>query len=76
MGTDTLSPTPAPLTKADRCDRCGAQAFVRAVMPGGHDLVFCVHHGRRYEQPLRDAAVTVLDQSGEVNPTARPPATA
>ena len=35
---------PAPLSLADRCDRCGAQAFVRASKNGLY-LLFCGHHG-------------------------------
>ncbi len=42
-----------PLTVADRCDRCGAQAFVRATMTSGAELLFCAHHGREYEAGLR-----------------------
>jgi hypothetical protein len=41
------------LTAADRCDRCGAQAFVRVTMTSGAELLFCAHHGREYEVGLR-----------------------
>src|SRR5262245_9549215 len=37
--TGALAPT-KPLTAVDRCDRCGAQAYVRAVLAGGGDLLF------------------------------------
>ena len=41
---------PATLTRQDRCDRCGAQAFVRATLPGdGLSLLFCGHHFRAHE---------------------------
>ena len=43
----------SPLTAADRCDRCGAQALVRATMVSGTELLFCAHHGREYETGLR-----------------------
>ena len=43
----------SPLTAADRCDRCGAQALVRATMASGAELLFCAHHGREYEAGLR-----------------------
>ena len=36
---------PSDLTAMDRCDRCGAQAFYRAVLVSG-ELLFCAHHGR------------------------------
>ncbi|MFL6177567.1 MAG: hypothetical protein ACJ715_13020 [Ornithinibacter sp.] len=40
-----LAPT---LTAADRCDRCSAQAYVRATLHGGGELLFCAHHGREH----------------------------
>jgi hypothetical protein len=43
----------APLTAADRCDRCGARAYVMAVQPGGAELLFCKHHGRLYAPGLQ-----------------------
>jgi hypothetical protein len=63
--TATLAPaeqTPA-LTAWDRCDRCGAQAYVRALLPGGGDLVFCKHHGTAYGESLRKIAVRIVDES-------------
>ena len=50
----------ATLTAADRCDRCGARATTRVVLAGGHDLVFCGHHSRRYDEALRAVAAEVL----------------
>jgi hypothetical protein len=53
--TTTLMP-PAELTAADRCDRCGAQARMRAVLAHG-ELLFCGHHGRAYGDRLAEIAV-------------------
>ena len=53
--TPTLSPT-APLTALDRCDRCGAQAYVRVTLAAGGDLLFCGHHFREHEARLRPLA--------------------
>lgn len=61
MNTTTAAP---PLSPADRCDRCGARALVRAVMPGGGDLFFCAHHGREHANRLREVAVEVHDTTG------------
>ena len=44
MQPDTL--TRPQLTLADRCDRCGAAAKVRAVLPKGGELLFCGHHAK------------------------------
>ncbi|WP_372592860.1 hypothetical protein [Actinotalea sp.] len=53
--------TTAPLTAADRCDRCGAQAYVRVVLPTG-DLFFCGHHARKHADAFADVAVHVHDE--------------
>lgn len=70
-----MTPTIAasPLTAADRCDRCGAQAYVRAVMASGSELLFCAHHWHQNEGALRDIAVTIHDESSRL---ASVPATA
>ncbi len=63
-GTAT-SPAPT-LTAADRCDRCGAQAFVRVVLTAG-DLLFCGHHAKAYEDKLRASAVDWVDETATLN---------
>jgi len=50
------------LTVADRCDRCGAAAKVRAVLPSGGELLFCVHHARANGAKMRELDIQV--QSG------------
>jgi hypothetical protein len=60
--TPTLTPPPetaAPPSAGDRCDRCGAAAAVRAVLPGGGDLVFCNHHANRFADGLEKVAVSI-----------------
>ena len=42
------------LTAFDRCDRCGAAATTRAVLPSGGELLFCSHHARKHETKLRE----------------------
>lgn len=62
-----------PLTATDRCDRCGAQAYVRATMTSGFDLLLCAHHFRENEARLREVAAAIYDESdrlAEVPPTA------
>lgn len=51
------------LTAADRCDRCGAQAYVRVTLATGGELLFCAHHGREHAPKLREAAADILDES-------------
>jgi hypothetical protein len=52
------------ISPAERCDRCGARAAIRALLPGGADLVFCAHHGRQHEKQLRAVAVEIRDDEG------------
>ena len=72
MSTATLQdPNSQPLTTLDRCDRCGAQAYLRIMLAGGSELLFCAHHAREHEQQIRSIAVSVHDETSEQLP--RPP---
>jgi hypothetical protein len=58
--TPTLTPSETATPAAgERCDRCSAAAKVRAVLPGGGDLVFCQHHANRYRESLEKVAVSM-----------------
>ena len=46
----------------DRCDSCRAQAYIGATVKGT-ELLFCAHHGRKYEAKLRAVATTWHDES-------------
>jgi hypothetical protein len=65
--TGTIAPT-RPLSAADRCDRCGAAAYVRVVLDSG-ELLFCAHHARKYEDKLRAVAVDIQDETGRLAET-------
>ena len=66
--TSALASHP-PLTAADRCDRCGAQAYIRVTMASGSELLFCAHHGRAHEAKLREVSVGYQDDSGRLAET-------
>ena len=51
------------LTAMDRCDRCGAQAYVRVLLSNGLELLFCAHHNRQYASALTKIAVEILDET-------------
>jgi hypothetical protein len=55
-----------PLTTLDRCDRCGAQAYLRVELTGGRQLLFCAHHSREHEQQIRRVAVRLHDETSEL----------
>lgn len=50
-------------TAMDRCDRCGAQAYVWALLPNGLELLFCAHHNRQHSSALTKIAVGILDET-------------
>ena len=52
-----------PLNATDLCDRCGAQAYVRVVLPGSGQLLFCAHHGRQHADALAKIAVEIHDET-------------
>jgi hypothetical protein len=51
------------LTAVDRCDRCGAQAYVRVLLPSRLELLFCAHHNRQYASALANIAVEIQDET-------------
>ncbi|QIX28655.1 hypothetical protein ncot_07370 [Nocardioides sp. JQ2195] len=61
--TTAVAPSSATLTALDRCDRCGAQAYLRVELASGLELLFCAHHAREHDEKLREVAVTVVDET-------------
>jgi len=56
------------LSTLDRCDRCGAQAYVRATLAStGGSLLFCAHHAREVEEKLRPLSSAWLDESAALS---------
>lgn len=45
----------------DRCDRCGAQAFVIVSGVNG-ELYFCGHHFAQHEEALSSYAYEIVDE--------------
>jgi hypothetical protein len=69
--TTAVAPA-AALAAADRCDRCGAQAYLRVELASGLDLLFCAHHAREHDAKLREVAVNLVDEThklAQVPPT-------
>jgi hypothetical protein len=58
-----LTDTAPSLTLMDRCDSCGAQAFIRATMPSGTQLLFCGHHGTAHRPALVAAGALLHDET-------------
>ena len=63
------------LLQADRCDGCGAQAFVRVVHPSleawhgvlNRDLLFCGHHYNKAMLTGKLDEWSVLDERAKIN---------
>ena len=51
------------LTAVDRCDRCGARAYVRVLLPSRRELLFCAHHSRQHASALAEIAVEIRDET-------------
>ena len=66
--TTAVAPGPA-LSAMDRCDRCGAQAYVRVQLSSGGELLFCAHHGREHLDKLRDVAESIHDETDRLSET-------
>jgi hypothetical protein len=54
------------LTAMDRCDRCGARAYVRVLLPSCLELLFCAHHNRQYTPALTKIAVEIRDETARL----------
>ncbi len=50
------------MTAADRCDVCGAQAYIRVTLATG-ELMFCSHHGNEKRAQLEPIAVSWQDET-------------
>ena len=55
------------LTAADRCDRCGAQAYLRVTLNSGGELLFCGHHGRAHYDKLSQVALKIQDETNKLS---------
>ncbi|HUJ05432.1 MAG TPA: hypothetical protein VLX31_04890 [Streptosporangiaceae bacterium] len=67
--TGAMAPA-KPLNANDLCDRCGAPAYVRVVLPGSAELLFCAHHNRQHAHALAKVAVEIQDETARL--TAKP----
>lgn len=66
--TTAVAPSSA-LTAADRCDRCGAQAYLRVELRSGGELLFCAHHAREHGDKIKEIAVNVVDETHRLTGT-------
>jgi hypothetical protein len=70
VDTHPLADTIEPLKIADRCDRCGAQAFVVVQLTSDDStaLMFCGHHYAKHEAALHTLdPFAVRDERHRIN---------
>ena len=70
--TTAVAPAAAALSAADRCDRCGAQAYLRVELQAGGELLFCAHHAREHGDKLREVAANVAGRDAQARRHPRP----
>jgi hypothetical protein len=58
------------LTAVDRCDRCGAQAYVSVLLEAG-ELLFCSHDYNEMEEKITPSAKLVVDERYKLHKTAK-----
>jgi hypothetical protein len=55
------------LNSTHRCDRCGAQAYLRVYLTNGFDLLFCGHHYGRNKTAMSALIDSVVDERDRLN---------
>jgi len=68
VNTAVVPNSPA-LSAADRCDRCGAQAYLRVQLQNGLELHFCAHHAREHGDKLREISAVFHDETARLADT-------
>lgn len=61
-----IAPRAAALDSEDRCDACGAQAYVRVELPYG-ELMFCGHHANEHLSKLQEQALRIQDERSRIH---------
>lgn len=64
MTETAVNPT---LTARDRCDRCGAQAYLRVILRSGGELMFCAHHAAAHREKLTQVAERIQDETSRLH---------
>lgn len=54
------------LNASDRCDSCGAQAYLRVTLASGGELLFCAHHARAHQDKLQQVALKIHDETDKI----------
>jgi hypothetical protein len=65
----TEKPRQYTLNATHRCDRDGAQAYVKVLLDGGLDLLFCRHHWLAYKPIMEKQGIidSVIDETDRLD---------
>ena len=58
---NSRSTLPPILTAQDRCDQCGARAWVQVTLTTG-TLNFCAHHANQHLEAITPKALDIIDE--------------
>lgn len=61
MATKVLVYPNAGMSVADRCDRCGGQAYVEVALNKGGTLMFCTHHANEHNDKIMALDAVISD---------------
>lgn len=64
--TGKIIPHAEPMSALDRCDRCGAQAYVRVILGAG-DVLLCAHHTDQHNDKICEQALEIHDHRPALN---------
>ena len=62
MSGTAIQPRQESLTALDRCDGCGAQAYVKVSLNAGGELLFCLHDANTHLAAVEERGVVVIDE--------------
>ena len=54
------------LTAMDRCDRCGAQAYLRVELSSGGEVLVCAHHATQHREKHAQVAARIHDETARL----------
>jgi len=67
MAATLVQDPTAELDATHRCDRCGAQAYVRAMLEDwAQPLLFCGHHFKDHKTKLNELGAWVHDETDKL----------
>lgn len=61
MTTQVLTYSDVGMSATERCDRCGAQAYVEVMLNKGGTILFCAHHADYHNDQIMALDAVIAD---------------